>query len=214
MKRLIAGLGLLFLGTAAWAARTRLNEGQGGAIDWTGGFFLPNDEPDIMKTPQAQKNLSAFLEAIIDAEGTRRGGVDPFGTVYSYAFRITDFSDHPANKGWRGVTLPDRMCSLAGLGPGCVSTAAGAYQINKGTWNGLKKKISLPDFSPESQNLAAVQLIRERGALADIHAGRFDQAIAKCARTWASLPGAGYGQPEKKLAQLQAVYANAGGVFA
>jgi muramidase (phage lysozyme) len=56
-------------------------------------------------------------------------------------------------------------------------------------------------------------LIRERGALSDVQAGNFTSAIAKCAPTWASLPGAGYSQPERKLASLQAAYTQAGGTL-
>ena len=40
----------------------------------------------------------------------------------------------------------------------------------------------------------------------DIHAGRIQEAIAAAAPIWASLPGAGYGQREHKLARLLEVY--------
>lgn len=164
-----------------------------------------------MNNANADRNESAFRETVIVSEGTNRGGRNPYATVYSYAFTIADFSDHPGNRGWKGVRLPDNMCKNAGFGPGCVSTAAGAYQITKTTWNRLKGKIHLPDFSKTSQDRACMELIKERGALADVRAGRFAQAIAKCRREWASLPGAGYGQGENSLASLQAAYVSAGG---
>jgi lysozyme len=72
-----------------------------------------------------------------------------------------------------------------GLGSGCKSTAAGRYQIIKPTWLSLKSKLGLPDFSPASQDAAAIELIRQRGALADVQAGRIESAVNKCAKVWA-----------------------------
>jgi len=37
-----------------------------------------------------------------------------------------------------------------------------------------------------------------------VKAGRFDAAVAKCAKEWASLPGSPYGQPVKTLDQARA----------
>jgi lysozyme len=39
-------------------------------------------------------------------------------------------------------------------------------------------------------------------------------AVRQARRTWASLPGAGYAQPERTLAYLQAQYIANGGVLA
>ena len=97
---------------------------------------------------------------------------------------------------------------------GLKSTAAGAYQFLKRTWDECVAALGLPDFSPNSQDLAAVYLIKRRGALSDVLDGRFDEAVRKCAREWASLPGSPYGQPTKTLAQARAVYEQFGGQYA
>jgi lysozyme len=94
---------------------------------------------------------------------------------------------------------------------GITSTAAGAYQMLYRTWVSVQQDLGLPDFSPASQDRAAVELIRRRGALEDVVAGRFTEAIYKCRKEWASLPGAGYGQHERSLAVLEQVYQYAGG---
>lgn len=94
---------------------------------------------------------------------------------------------------------------------GITSTAAGAYQFLYKTWIGLQHDLKLPDFSPPSQNKAAIELIRRRGALPDVLAGRFTQAIYKCRKEWASFPGAGYGQGERSIQSLAQVYVKAGG---
>ena len=67
---------------------------------------------------------------------------------------------------------------------------------------------------PASQDAAAIELIREAGALGDVRAGRFDEAVAKVRGIWASLPGAGYAQPEKSLESLRLAFLNAGGSLA
>lgn len=149
-------------------------------------------------TPYEQKNVAAFLKTIRVSEGT--SGDDGYsilvggGHFYSYA-------DHPRQL----VYLPKL---------GINSSAAGAYQILRRTWDGVRAKLGLADFSPASQDRAAVELIRQRGALADVRAGRFAAAIEKCRKEWASLPGAGYGQRENSLATLQGAYLNAGGNLA
>jgi muramidase (phage lysozyme) len=50
--------------------------------------------------------------------------------------------------------------------------------------------------------------------LEDVLAGRFDVAIYKCRKEWASLPGAGYGQGERSFTSLVQVYQYAGGQMA
>jgi muramidase (phage lysozyme) len=94
------------------------------------------------------------------------------------------------------------------------STAAGRYQLLHRWWTPYRDLLHLPDFSPISQDHVAIQQIRERGALGDIIAGRFDQAVIKVANIWASLPGAGYGQRECAIDDLRTAYTNAGGTLA
>lgn len=156
-------------------------------------------------------NVSAFLAMLRHSEGTDREP-DPYTVCYGYTHTIQDFSDHPKITGeWPGV-------SIENLGPqyaGKISTAAGAYQIIKPTWQGCKRALALPDFSPASQDAAAVYLIREAGALDYVKAGQFEDAVSLCARQWASLPGANApGQGMRRLNDLMAVYTAAGGSFA
>ena len=161
-------------------------------------------------TPQVR----AFLAMISVSEGTARAP-DPYAVCYAYRHTIQDFGDHPAVTGeWRGERLSDAMCRGANMAPGCVSTAAGRYQIIKPTWLAVKKALALPDFGAESQDAAAVYLIRRRGALEAVEAGRVAEAVELCRKEWASLPGAGYGQGERKLGELVAAFERAGGVLA
>lgn len=148
-------------------------------------------------TPTEQQNVTAFLRMIRVAEGT--SGPDGYSTMVGGSL-FRSFHDHPRVL----VTITSR-------GQQIKSSAAGAYQILRGTWDEVRSRLGLPDFSPSSQDRAAVELIRRRGALADVRAGRFADALQKCRKEWASLPGAGYGQPEKTVGALFAAYVNAGG---
>ena len=169
------------------------------ALDEAAGYAQEVIDMVAPESPEVQdRNLAAFLWMLRVSEGT--SGPDGYRTIVGGQL-FSDYSRHPEVKVW-----------LPALG--IYSTAAGAYQQIRRTWFGVRDKLGLPDFSPQSQDAAAVELIRQRGALADVKAGRFDVAVEKCKKEWASLPGAGYGQRENTLARLQSAYTTAGGYLA
>jgi muramidase (phage lysozyme) len=199
------------------AAKTASESGDGATVlDYANPFGAIERQVDSYQASQAMQdaNVIAFLSMIAYSEGTDRAA-DPYRVTYGYRYTIKSLSDHPAVTGeWRGERLPDAVCSAAGYGPGCVSTAAGRYQLIRPTWLACKRALGLQDFSPDSQDAAAVYLIRQRGALDHVKAGRIGEAVAACRQEWASLPGAGYGQPERRLAGLVDAFRGAGGVLA
>lgn len=145
-------------------------------------------------------NVRAFLRMLRVGEGTpdedgyrRHFGGDLFD----------DFSDHPRRPVTRELG-----------GKPITSTAAGAYQFLASTWDGCRKALGLEDFSPPNQDLAAVYLIHGRRAIEDILEGRIEEAVSKCAKEWASLPGSPYGQPVKTLDDVLGYYASYGGHLA
>lgn len=145
-------------------------------------------------------NLRAFLYLIRWCEGT--AGEDGYRMLFGGEL-FDGFAQHPNRK----------VTKVLGGKP-ITSTAAGAYQFLFGTWEECRKTLNLPDFSPESQDKAAVYLIKRRGALDDVEAGRLKDAIRKCALEWASLPGSPYGQPTKWYDECERVYLKAGGALA
>lgn len=161
--------------------------------------FTPTTYSGTGLEPAAENaNLRAFLDMIAFAEGT--AGPEGYRTMFGGTL-MDSMQDHPRKffsfKNSRGETLK--------------TSAAGRYQFLSRTWDELKAKLKLQDFGPASQDAGAIELIRQRGALNDVKAGRVVQAIAKVRTIWASLPGAGYAQPEKTLSNLVAAYKNAGG---
>lgn len=145
-------------------------------------------------------NVQAFLRVIRHCEGT----ADDDGYRRMFGGKLFDsFDDHPRQaqtfKLRKGGTL--------------TSTAAGAYQFLARTWDALVKRYGFTDFSPQSQDLAAIALIDGRGALMDLVRGDLESAVRKCAREWASLPGSPYGQPTKSVAEVRRVYEQHGGQY-
>ena len=140
-------------------------------------------------------NLQKFLNLIAWSEGTSHLGNRGYNVVVGGSL-FTSYSKHP-NK-------------LIEVRPGLKSTAAGRYQILKRFADHYIKQLKLPDFSPDSQDKIAIQMIKEQGALKDIESGNIESAIVKCRNIWASLPGNGYGQPQKEMAALISKYKSLG----
>lgn len=158
------------------------------------------------------KNVQAFLDMLAFSEGT---STSPATQNVGYDVIVTgidgkpevfkDYSDHPFARGRKPKQINSK---------GLYSTASGRYQHMLRDWAHYKAQLGLKDFGPAAQDAWAVQLIRERRALPLIEAGRIAEAIALVSNLWASLPGAGYGQPEHAMNKLLDAYRRAGGSFA
>lgn len=158
------------------------------------------------------QNRKAFLDMLAVSEGTstspatKNNGYDVIVTgVDGKPEVFTDYSNHPFDRGRLSKTINSK---------GLTSNASGRYQFMLRDWHHYREQLNLMNFGPESQDLWAIQLIRERGALPLIDAGSFVLAVARCKNLWASLPGAGYGQHENKIAKLESAYLGAGGELA
>ena len=139
-----------------------------------------------MPVINTHQNIAAFLDMLAVSEGTanhpltKNRGYDVIVTGLDGKPEIfTDYSDHPFAHG-----RPAKVFNRRGE----KSTASGRYQQLYLFWPHYRKQLALPDFSSLSQDRLAIQLIRERGALDDIRAGRIERAISRCRNIWASLP--------------------------
>lgn len=156
---------------------------------------------EIINMDTQNKNVQAFLKMIRFAEGT--DNANGYKIIFG-GKTFSDFSKHPNIK----VSFLDKRTNTINY-----STAAGAYQILYSTWIRLALMLKLNDFSPENQDKAGIELIREKGALQDVINGNITTAISKVSKIWASMPGAGYKQPEKKIAELLTIYKTNGGLL-
>jgi muramidase (phage lysozyme) len=134
---------------------------------------------------EKELNLRAFLTTIRQAENSSTSMVSDIPLNYNVNYgggTFKDYSDHPHH-----FVTKD----------GFTSDAAGAYQFLGSRWNTISRIENLIDFSPESQDLGALYLIREqntdnpraKGVIDDINSGRISEAAVKLNGTWTSLPG-------------------------
>lgn len=146
----------------------------------------------------AHPNVRAMLAVIRRGEGT----ADADGYKRMFGGKLfSSFADHPRQVQCFTLKSGGRLCS----------SAAGAYQFLSASWDETRRAMSLPDFSPASQDRGAVGRMAARGALADVIAGRLALAMTKLSYEWASLPGSPYGQPVISAATARSVFLAAGG---
>jgi lysozyme len=205
-----------------WPRRSAAAVAEPASIDWwndsdpnqPGNFnFTWNYGNPFIMTPTYDHSqaLRAFLYMIRRAEHEERFSDEETYRLFYSSIPFTSYADHPVITGEvKPVRLPDRFCAPAGLRPPCYTTAAGAYQIIRPTWQRVRQEGAwgpyLADFSPPNQDEAARRLLLERGALAAIDAGDFARAVRLAAPVWASLPGSTAQQGGKSFDQVLALY--------
>jgi muramidase (phage lysozyme) len=174
---------------------------------------LSDMQTALTQDARAASNERAFLLTIRHAEGT--AGPNGYRTLFGGSL-FDSFADHPRiakrfrhkTRGWLWTSAAGAYQAMA------VSPIPGGGSTGVNTWDRMKKKLGLPDFSPASQDAFALGLIRDAGALPDVRAGRFAQAVDKVREIWASLPGSTHGQPQKGMPELVAVFQRNGGALA
>jgi lysozyme len=200
----VVGLALAFLVRRAMATPAELEDV--GSVDANGLVGIVRETIAAITggdmSDKEQKNVSAFLAMIRAAEGT--AGPNGYRTLFGGGL-FQSFADHPRVR-FYGEWLQK--------GKQTYTTAAGAYQITETTFDRLADKLELEDFSPSTQDAMALELVREKGAFADVGAGRFDEAIEALAPIWASLPASTRPQPRRTVQFVHAAYERAGGVYA
>lgn len=207
---------VLFLAGIKWAHENGFLLGD--SEDQTGSFLdeIPNGLEDMenklndnlsgINETAAAQNVAAFLYMLRVSEGT--AGADGYQALFGYTPTnskiFTSFTDHPK-----------QFFNYTDLSGKTIKTsAAGAYQITATTHRLLCSKYGFAAFTPDVQDAMAATLIKEKGALDDVKAGRFDMAIRKCRKVWASLPNSDVNQPTRSRNYLASAYEQAGGVFA
>lgn len=165
-----------------------------------------DSQPVFVTNPR----IMAMLDTIAYAEGTA-GLTNQYGKVVNG--RVVSSPYYPTLVGQYNVSVtnftrhPDILVQVT---PTIQSKAAGRYQFLLSTWNGL----SMPDFTPNSQDAAGIKLMQRRNMVTPLLQGQLRQAIYNGAPEWASLPtasGLSYygGQPTKTVTQLETAYAQA-----
>lgn len=141
----------------------------------------------------------AWLDLIAWAEGTLNS--NGYRTMFTGKL-FNSFHDHPRIIQWGG---------------GWSSDAAGRYQFLSTTWDEVRRAMGLRDFSPESQDQAALWLIDvKRGVLNELDNGNWLRVLDSISWEWASLPASNgrgrYGQPIKTIEQVRQRLQQTGGI--
>lgn len=160
-------------------------------------YVLPSESATLSLPP----NILAGLGCIRACEGT--GGPNGYRMIFGGGL-FDDMSQHPNI----AVTFVDRK------GITRKSTAAGAYQQIFATWTRLQVKLALPDFTPPSQDRAAIELIHEHNAYDALAAGDLWTFVQRCSTEWASLPASTYAQPVRTWDFTRTAFVQCGGVMA
>ena len=143
----------------------------------------------MSKSDFISPNARRWLNLISYAEGTWGGRGPRYDITFGYT-PITNLSQHPNR-----VVRSGRY----------ASAAAGAYQFMPSTWQRAAAAAKVRDFGPQSQDLAALQLMRWRGVDPDKSAIT-PENIARLSGEWAAFPtmkgASAYNQPNKSFQQL------------
>lgn len=140
-----------------------------------------------MEAALANPNVRAMLDTIATTEGA------------GYRTKVGGGTSSSVSTGQKDRTNVRLSKTLS-------STADGRYQFLNRTWDSVADKLGLMDFSERSQDLAAVSLIAQRGALADVLQGNIEAALGKINKEWASLPGSPYGQRTESMKKTLAIF--------
>ena len=129
----------------------------------------------------------AYLDAIAAGETTAGSGHN-YGYQMGFGGRtITNLGAHPYRRGQFTTTIhADKF------GGASQTSAAGRYQFQRGTWDRAARALGLTDFSPASQDKAALWLAKQnKSAAAAIDSGNISAALANpyIQSQWASAKG-------------------------
>lgn len=155
------------------------------------GVSYPSDTSDLNNLVD-DPNVRQYLEVLSKAEGTASYANSGYNTMFG-GDQFYDNSDHPRQL--KDFTQTD--------GTKNKTSAAGRYQFTSGSWDNAAKALNLTDFSPRSQDLAALFLIQRAGQLENVTNGNFADATSGLGGVCASLPSSNYAQPKRSWEEIQ-----------
>lgn len=180
--------------TSADDAKAMSNPDAIGRQNWAKnnpGVPYPSDSSDLNYLVD-DPNVRQYLEVLSKAEGTASYANSGYNTMFG-GDQFYDNSDHPRQL--KDFTQTD--------GTKNKTSAAGRYQFTSSSWDDAAKALNLTDFSPRSQDLAALFLIQRAGQLENVTNGNFADATSGLGGVWASLPSSNYAQPKRSWEEIQ-----------
>ena len=160
-----------------------------------GNEMVQDFSTDPPTGPPMSIKLQAILDTIAWAEGTiKYGQFDGYNVLFG-GKTFNDNFDHP----WNIYPQPEKFY-FNDNGVQNWSTAAGRYQFLQKTWNQISSDNLLRSFNESNQDIGAILLaISKQNFLESLETEDYEKSFDSIKEIWASLPAAGYGQPEKKM---------------
>lgn len=178
-----------------------MQENTTAALDSAFGFIRVGNVRAVDRSLVNHPNVRAMLRVIRNGESSQDDAIAYRMLCGKRGAAFSSFADHPR------PVLP-KPCSRG---------AAGAYQIVIKTWDWVRAEMGLRDFSPASQDMAALGLMAYRGALPAVLAGDVATAVAKLRKEWPSLPGGAENNPlagdVEKARRLFVAFGGSGAVY-
>jgi len=154
---------------------------QNSTQDYSNVNYTPNEIPSY----DLEKRIQALLTVIRVFESGSQ-----YDALAGYVGTVPNPAMHPA---FDIVNFPPGGTYAARNGGfynrRLNSSAAGAYQIIKGTWQNFAIKNGITSFDSDSQDQVAALILQSTGALNPLSNGNLESAIRKASVQWASLPG-------------------------
>lgn len=180
-----------------------------GALAALGAFFLssgqarasvagnPDPQPTSVSDWMAMNNLYAFLAVIRHVESGDKYNIIAGGDTF------TDYREHPF------ILNPSRKKPLG-------TTASGAYQMIVSTWTMARDALGLTDFSPASQDKAAIWILqnKRKGSYNAVVQGDMRRAMELLRDEWEAFDKMLTGRYPITLASAESFYIGNGGNLA
>jgi muramidase (phage lysozyme) len=131
-------------------------------------------------------NLKAFRDAIAHFEGTENEYNRLTNGQHGEKRYFDGYNDHPL-RDWKSGTSKYKpyFYPKGNANYGKSSTGAGRYQFELSTWDDMKGKAGVSDFSPDSQDKGANEILKFYKVYDLIVAGKPVEAAAKLKSQWA-----------------------------
>ncbi len=149
---------------------------------------------DSCLAARRDERVRAFLDVIAYAEGTYQFGALGYSARYPMQW-FSGFKTHP------GFIFVKKRSGRVGK-----YSASGRYMFLIKTWDYLSKRLGLHDFGPVNQDIGAIALLAEKGALSVLLKNDFERAVSLANKTWATFPGSPYGQKTTPMSELKRLY--------
>lgn len=135
-------------------------------------------KPPTIQAPDGvdPRALQALLSTIRSTESSLEDN------AYSMLFGGDEFTNRDTHPNIR-KTFQDRS------GNEGITTAAGAYQITKGTFDDFAERTGITGFSSADQDKLAIAILEDTGAIDALKAGDYEAALAAAGKRWVGVGG-------------------------